>query len=268
MDESKSFPHFRYIGLFFIVVCLVPHLLNGGSITSSNSPSDSSSDTIPKQSHSDRKLSISDWLKSDGVFSGFGKILPGRDSIAVSNTTSDTAHTHIGSFTRSGGGSDAASDSSTSNANTISSFNSSHGLLSREQCFAKYGKRAFFKPSERRLPPMLYTFPGSGNTWARLLIEYSTNVYTGSVYNDPTLLKALPGEYKCNWEVSVVKVHPHTHPFEGLRTGKFFSDSGKCKSGGINNAGKGFDKAILLIRDPYDSIWSECVPTTTQINQS
>ena len=34
---------------------------------------------------------------------------------------------------------------------------------------------------------ILTSFPGSGNTWARLLIEDATGFYTGSVYDDGTL---------------------------------------------------------------------------------
>jgi hypothetical protein len=30
----------------------------------------------------------------------------------------------------------------------------------QQECLSKYGKRAFFKDIEKRLPPMLYTFPG------------------------------------------------------------------------------------------------------------
>jgi hypothetical protein len=100
---------------------------------------------------------------------------------------------------------------------------------------------------------MLYTFPGSGNTWCRLLIEYSTGIYSGAVYNDDKLLEALPGEFTCNHRVSVVKVHPHTHGFEELRTGTFNSDNNKCKKGEVQR----FKRAILLIRNPFDSIWSE-----------
>ena len=43
-------------------------------------------------------------------------------------------------------------------------------------------------------PPLLLSFPGSGNTWLRLLIEYSTATYSGSIYGDKTLFKILPGE--------------------------------------------------------------------------
>ena len=54
-------------------------------------------------------------------------------------------------------------------------------------------------------PPLLYSFPGSGNTWARLLIDWSTGVYSGSFYTDKTLLSILPGERKCDRSVSIIK---------------------------------------------------------------
>lgn len=38
------------------------------------------------------------------------------------------------------------------------------------------------------------TRTGSGNTWSRLLIDYATGVYSGSLYNDTKLYEALPGE--------------------------------------------------------------------------
>lgn len=132
--------------------------------------------------------------------------------------------------------------------------------LTKEQCKAKYGERRYLPLEQKKFPPMLYTFPGSGNTWCRLLIEYGTGIYSGSVYNDQTLLHSLPGEFTCNWQVSVIKIHPHTHPFEGLRTGVFNSDANKCKRGGVDK----IRRAILLIRDPYDSIWSEFQRRITQ----
>ena len=53
----------------------------------------------------------------------------------------------------------------------------------------------------------------------------------------------------------MIKVHPHTHPFSpDLKRGPFHSDGpDKCKTGGIPY----FERAVLLIRDPFDSIWSE-----------
>lgn len=49
---------------------------------------------------------------------------------------------------------------------------------------------------------------GSGNTWTRLLIDYSTGVYMGCMYDDESILSALPGETRCDHSVSAVKAHP------------------------------------------------------------
>jgi hypothetical protein len=133
--------------------------------------------------------------------------------------------------------------------------------FSRSYCESKgYGTLGFLPLEHKRLPPMLYTFPGSGNTWGRLLIEHATGVYTGSVYNDKSLLDALPGEFTCDWRVSAVKVHPHTHTFADLYSGAFHSDNNKCKKGGVLK----FERAVLLIRNPFDSIWSEYQRRVTQ----
>jgi len=67
--------------------------------------------------------------------------------------------------------------------------------------------------------------------------------------------------------VSVLKFHPHTHKFDEIRKGTYleatYSD-GKCKVGGIS----GIKRAVLLIRDPFDSIWSEFQRRITQSHVS
>ena len=55
-------------------------------------------------------------------------------------------------------------------------------IASQSICASKYSKRHFFTQAESRTPPLLYTFPGSGNTWCRLLIEYGLGIYTGAVF--------------------------------------------------------------------------------------
>ena len=40
------------------------------------------------------------------------------------------------------------------------------------------------------LPRALVSFPGSGNTWTRYLMEAATGVFTGSVFNDIRLVRA------------------------------------------------------------------------------
>lgn len=125
-------------------------------------------------------------------------------------------------------------------------------------CLSKYGDRRFFNHSEARMPPILYTFPGSGSTWLRMLLDRATGIYSGSMYGDEKLIDVLPGEIFCSKLVTVIKVHPH---HRGFRDNNWFTDLSKgtqkaipqCYNAGVER----FDKAILLIRDPFDSIWSE-----------
>ena len=49
----------------------------------------------------------------------------------------------------------------------------------KQRCEGRYSKRRFYNENEQRHPPVFYTFPGAGNTWCRLLIEYATGIYTG-----------------------------------------------------------------------------------------
>lgn len=108
-------------------------------------------------------------------------------------------------------------------------------------------------------PPLLYSFPGSGNTWTRLLIEYATGFVSGSLYNDRQLAEFLPGELFCSRNVSVVKAHPSLNYFSELFLTDLNSNltvkSGlkKCARGGVSK----FSRAIVLLRDPFDALWSE-----------
>jgi hypothetical protein len=140
-----------------------------------------------------------------------------------------------------------------SNSSLTEGNEQSSALIKREKCHSLFHQRSFLPDSQKHLPPLLFTFPGSGNTWCRLLIEYGTGIYTGSVYNDDKLLTALPGEFTCNWQVSAVKAHPHTHRASDLLSGHYLSDNDKCRRGNIQR----FERFVLLIRDPFDSVWSE-----------
>ena len=83
-------------------------------------------------------------------------------------------------------------------------------------------------------------------------------LYAASVYDDPLLGEILPGEVACSKQVTMIKVHPHTHGFlkppNPIGVDKHFqTDNNKCAKGLI----RGFSRGIWLIRDPYESIWSE-----------
>eukprot|EP01063_Lacrimia_lanifica_P022055 TRINITY_DN29766_c0_g1_i1.p1 TRINITY_DN29766_c0_g1~~TRINITY_DN29766_c0_g1_i1.p1 ORF type:complete len:999 (+),score=318.28 TRINITY_DN29766_c0_g1_i1:84-3080(+) len=144
--------------------------------------------------------------------------------------------------------------------------------------------RSFIPPEKEDDPPLFWSFPGSGNTWIRFLIEQATGYYTGSVYRDLDIIKVMPGELRCDRSVVAVKGHPNWTPFDlvdgAYRDGSRWS---KLKENGrdwIPNteywygiAGiketptiRGFYKkcadvqikrALVVIRDPFAALWAE-----------
>lgn len=113
-----------------------------------------------------------------------------------------------------------------------------NNALSDQQC----NKRKFLD-----LPSpvvALVSFHGSGNTWVRHLMEQATGVFTGSIYCDPGLKVAFPGESVVSGNVIVTKTHR--------------SDSMELPGDIATYTGKRiYDKAILLVRNPYDALVSE-----------
>ncbi|XP_070532238.1 sialate:O-sulfotransferase 2-like [Ptychodera flava] len=93
----------------------------------------------------------------------------------------------------------------------------------------------------------LASFPGSGNTWTRFLLEVASGFYTGAVYNDKKLYEGgFVGEmedYK-DGRLLVVKTHATS------------SESPE------------FGPAILLIRNPYDAVISEFTRIKTRRNHT
>ena len=71
-----------------------------------------------------------------------------------------------------------------------------------------------------RAPPLLYSAPGSGNTFVRALLEHATGLQTGSLYTDRHISSAMPGETvapcrsgRATGALLVIKAHPHLHAF-------------------------------------------------------
>ena len=115
-------------------------------------------------------------------------------------------------------------------------------LLEKSHEIQCHKQRRFF---QRKHPVVaLASFQGSGNTWVRHLLEQSTGIYTGSIYCDTTLKAAFPGEHVCSANVLVVKTH---HP-DSTHLPKDVKLILKRNS---------FDKAIVLVRNPYDALVSE-----------
>eukprot|EP01065_Artemidia_motanka_P035019 TRINITY_DN42975_c0_g1_i1.p1 TRINITY_DN42975_c0_g1~~TRINITY_DN42975_c0_g1_i1.p1 ORF type:complete len:1017 (+),score=268.76 TRINITY_DN42975_c0_g1_i1:47-3052(+) len=150
--------------------------------------------------------------------------------------------------------------------------------------------RSFLKPSESNAtPPIFWSFPGSGNTWIRFLIEQATGIYTGSVYQDLDIIKLMPGEMRCDKSVVALKGHPNWTPFDlvdgAYKPGGRYWNNGtdernpigsggmdldqwhgketdqKTKRNIIRNFGKKCDitvnRALVVTRDPFAALWAE-----------
>ena len=100
-----------------------------------------------------------------------------------------------------------------------------------------------FMPQTHRAPVALASYPGSGNTWLRGLLETATGVCTGFEFCDMSMrVKGFAGENVVSGAVLVVKTH-------GLPNWK-----GKKRHG----RGRGnFDSAVFLVRNPLDALVSE-----------
>ena len=95
----------------------------------------------------------------------------------------------------------------------------------------------------------LASYPSSGNTWLRYLIEGITGYYTGSMYNDIMLRKkgfygeGIPAD---SGMVLTVKTHGHTTG-EGAHVAR-------QKQIMYNHHREVNNSAILLIRNPFKAI--------------
>ncbi|KAG8194097.1 hypothetical protein JTE90_003040 [Oedothorax gibbosus] len=93
-------------------------------------------------------------------------------------------------------------------------------------------------PKLKRTPgPLvaLASFPGSGNTWIRFLVQQATGILTGSVYRDYSLKRnGFPAEHVANGSVLLVKTHE-------------WGDATRQK----------FDRAVLLVREPVGALVAE-----------
>ena len=89
----------------------------------------------------------------------------------------------------------------------------------------------------------LVSYPGSGNTWLRYLLEQVTGILTGSAYCDNELKSFFFGEHVVSGNVLLVKTH----------TGRFGLEDPVQALG----SGSKVEKAIILVRNPFNAIVSE-----------
>ena len=125
-------------------------------------------------------------------------------------------------------------------------------------CSEKYGNLTYIPEANmfEKYPPHLISFPGSGNAFVRLLIEYATGFYTGSMGTDDFEFLGeggFIGERSCGLRLAALRAHPHYFDFLNgkLRFGHNFQRD-KCKRGLIRE----MKRIIVLVRNPYDALWS------------
>jgi len=130
-------------------------------------------------------------------------------------------------------------------------------------------------PADEPKRLLFVSYPGSGNTWVRHLIEMGTGVFTGSVYNDSTLLPDFGGENISDSRVLVIKDHnpcdnclnlTGNATLDGLRSGRWRIRSPRvcvfCKLiryedltfGRMSDIPRDGKMIILLLRNPFSAI--------------
>lgn len=120
-------------------------------------------------------------------------------------------------------------------------------------CESKYGRREYKGKWVTDPPPLLLSFPGSGNTWTRLLVEIATGIYTGDIYTDHSLKSVFAAEKSCGKRVSAVKAHPQDLNISVSGELYHTLSGNKCQRIGTTF----FEKAIIIHRNPFRAFWSE-----------
>lgn len=107
-------------------------------------------------------------------------------------------------------------------------------------------------------PLYLFSYGGSGNTVTRLLLEYTTNIWTGSIYHQRGLThQGFEGEKTCK-NVMVVKAHPeHQKPRKIAIKASFLKECLEYyhKIGSYEPIYSNMS-AIFIIRDPWKAMFA------------
>eukprot|EP01083_Nonionella_stella_P122044 366923_1 len=105
-------------------------------------------------------------------------------------------------------------------------------------------------------PIYLYSYGGSGNTLTRLLLEYITNIYTGSRYYDPDLLHTgFQGDAHVCTHVMFIKHHPE-NKFEKITKKKLRHICHKRSKFGYQDVHWSNMSATFIVRNPWKAIFS------------
>ena len=124
-------------------------------------------------------------------------------------------------------------------------------LTNPAPCPGTTQERSFYKKGHA--PVVLWSAPGSGNTFVRALIETSTGIYSGSVSQDQYVVDLLPGEaepvesYDDCSKLSVIKAQ--TNSFKGQSIACGFPIFTVCDSR--------VSAVVMLVRHPLSAAWAQ-----------
>lgn len=97
----------------------------------------------------------------------------------------------------------------------------------------------------------LASYPGSGNTWIRYLVEGSSGLYTGSVFNDRSILRAGHyGEGRNYLDGSTILQKTH---HRSIYVDKYKAYGLSWRKEQIESFG---GRAVIVVRNPYKAILS------------
>jgi len=114
-------------------------------------------------------------------------------------------------------------------------------------CFSDIGRTLPGTPG----PVALASFPGSGNSWIRHVLQQGTRVATGAMYNDESLKTRFPAEGVRDGSVLVIKTHfPCKGCWSKARTGRPVP---VARTGDPTMA----SGALYVIRSPFDALVAE-----------
>lgn len=146
-----------------------------------------------------------------------------------------------------------------------SPFGRRHKFWQNDKKCEKYTTR--FAAAHNLRVRALVSYPGSGNTWVRYLIEAASGVYTGSVYRDPSIERAGhwgEGRDFRDGSTLVQKTH-HSSVFD---------KRGQDNEWRRRHVREFHGRAVVVVRDPYFAIiaywnyWSTLSHTETDCQES
>lgn len=136
--------------------------------------------------------------------------------------------------------------------------------ISDDWCNSRFGEaRGSIKRKSKTLPPILYSYSGSGVVWLRLFVEFATGSNTGSIHSHDSRTvtsQLFKWDHKCDQKVSLVLVNPTLVAWTGSNsiTGGSYNQDATFSNCYKSVAPRTrFNRMIVLLRDPWDTVFRQ-----------